>query len=142
MKSESGITLISLTMYIVVFSTIVLIMSAVSTFFYKNVSTVNSKGEERYEIDKFNMYFLEDIKNNSKVEINDESNKITFYQTNNIYLFNANNNTIYRNNVKLCSNVEEFKVSRAENTENSKNIISVNMIINNQQYSQEYTLKY
>ena len=45
MKSEKGVTLISVTIYVIVMTLLVAIISVITNYFYKNVE-LNSKQEE------------------------------------------------------------------------------------------------
>ena len=61
MRKESGITLVSLTIYIIAFAVVIGIISVLTSFFYSNVVNLSDTGENSAEFTKFNMYFLEDI---------------------------------------------------------------------------------
>ena len=84
MKSEKGVTLISVTIYVIVMTLLVAIISVITNYFYKNVE-LNSKQEEiNNQYTKFISYFTEEVnkENNKILEINTEysdlGNKISY----------------------------------------------------------------
>ena len=102
MKSEKGITLISLIIYVVLLLIVVSFLSVVSTHFYSSTKYLMDNGKYVSEFDKFNMYFIEDVKNNIDV-YSIETNKIVFEDgTAYTYL----NKSVYRNKVEICKNIE------------------------------------
>ena len=58
MKSEKGITLISLIFYILILTIITALVGTVSTYFYKNVSGINEDSKAVSTFNKFNMYLI------------------------------------------------------------------------------------
>ena len=126
MKSERGITLVSLIVYVIVMLIVVTIISVLTTYFYTNVQSSNEKYSYLGEYTKFNSYFSEEVnkKGNTIVdcpkyeedtksqryivfssnnEINIESNS----QTKTQYTYIPANKAIYQNNVKIASGVEK-----------------------------------
>jgi len=130
MRNENGVTLISVIIYIIVMVIVVTIISTLSMFFYNNIIQYKEKSEISAEYNKFNMRFLEDIK--------EKGNDVEEIQTNKILFTNGNSytfqdNMIFRNKVKICDNVYEalFKIEII----NSRKVITVLLIFgtNNQQ---------
>ena len=69
MKSQKGITITSLIIYVTAMSIVIGIVTVISTYFYKNVSTVTENSSEYKEYTKFNSYFIQEINNpNNEVE--------------------------------------------------------------------------
>ena len=62
MKSEKGVTLMSLATYIVLMLIVIAILTTVSMNFQSNLKQINEQGTEVSEISKFNMYFLQEVK--------------------------------------------------------------------------------
>ena len=57
MKSERGVTLVSLIIYIMVMIIVIAIMSQIINRFYSNTQELNSDTESVLEFNKFNSYF-------------------------------------------------------------------------------------
>jgi hypothetical protein len=123
MKKQKGITLMALTIYVVIFTIVIGIVSTLTSYFYKNIMHFDETTKSYSEINKFNMYFLQDIKENGTVVanlINDNNEEnyigITLYNSNNyetyIYEFKAEDNAIYRNGNIICKNIKlaQFKI--------------------------------
>lgn len=144
MKSEKGITLLSLIMYVILMTMAVSILAVVSRYFYKNTSYISDVGKYVSGFNKFNMYFIEDVKNNKSIH-DIEDNKIVF-EDGTQYTFA--NNTIYRNKVKLCNNIYSCsfrKRRKADENGRIKEIINVKLIIKGTEIFEtenEYVLKY
>lgn len=144
MKSEKGITLASLILYIVVLLVVVGTLSYISTYFYANTSYITDMGKYTVEFNKFNMYFIEDVKNNSNLYSITE-NKIVF-EDGTIYTYS--NGYIYRNKVEICKNVNNCVFNKIEETDSNnftKQIINVRLSIkDSKKFESEnnYVLKY
>lgn len=144
MKSEKGITLTSLVIYIVLLIMVVAILSNVSKYFYSSTSYVTDMGKYVSEFNKFNMYFIEDVKNNSNL-YSIEKNKIVF-EDGTIYTYYEN--AIYRNKVELCSNIYNCEFSKKEEADDNnfiKQIVNVKMSIKDSKLFESennYVLKY
>lgn len=126
MKSEKGITLTYLIIYVVLLILVVSTLSIVSTHFYSNTKYLMDNGKYVSEFDKFNMYFIEDVKNN-KETYSVDSNKIVF-EDGTIYTYLEK--SIYRNKVELCRNIESCIFSKLEETDDNnftKKIINVKL---------------
>ena len=139
MKSEKGITLNSLILYVIILTLVLGLLISISKYFYENINYVDETGKTMYQFNKFNMYFIEDVKNNSEIySIEDE--KIVF-EDGTVYTFG--NGNIYRNKSKICDDIEILKFSSLEN--NNKKMIRVDMAIKGSNLftsSNEYVLKY
>lgn len=128
MKSEKGITLMSLAIYIIVVLIVMSILMTVRSSFQSNVKEISKEGTESSEISKFNIYFLQEVKKqgNSIKSISESNDEISFttgnkyiYKENKIYLENEIDKTsiIIANDISKC----EFN----KKIENGKNIVSV-----------------
>ena len=144
MKSEKGITLTSLVIYIVLLLMVVAILSNVSKYFYSNTSYISDMGKYTAEFNKFNMYFIEDVKNNSNL-YSIEQDKIVF-EDGTIYTYYEN--TIYRNKVELCTNINSCEFNKKEEKDKNnfvKQIVNVKMSIRGSKLFESennYVLKY
>ncbi len=142
MKSQEGVTLISLTVYVIVMAIVIGILAIITTFFYQNVRDANQDIDSITEYTTFNSYFSDEINHDnlkvSKCGSENGQNYIVF--SNGVqYTYIPENKGIYRNQVKICRNIEECEFS--ESIENGKSIITVNFKVKNQERTDTYTLK-
>lgn len=148
MSNQKGVTLISLIVYIIVLTIIISILSLVSQMFFTNIKYITEKGKYVSEFNKFNMYFIKDVKNNKDV-LECKSNKIIL-EDGTIYTYNSEENSIYRNKVKICNNISNcaFSISDTNKDETggiTKKIVTVEMLIKgskNLKSTNEYVLRY
>lgn len=137
--------IIDLIKYIIVFSIVVCIIGGLFCFFYSNVNKMNKEISIDSEYRKLNLYLLNTTKNSvtiSKyglVNIEDTlSYYITFVDANGeMNTFVKLEDKIYFNKIKLCDNVEEFKVI-VDKSEKEK--INVEVIIDGKKYDSQYVL--
>ena len=61
MKSQKGITLISLTVYVIVMAIVVGVVAIISTFFYSNINDTNVDINPITEYTKFNSFFSDEV---------------------------------------------------------------------------------
>lgn len=128
MKSEKGITLLSLIIYLILLMFAIGILAIISNYFHSNLNHLSSSGKYAVEFNKFNMFFVEDVKNNTKI-YSAEPHKITFGDGT-TYTFV--NNGIYRNKVKICDNIyslifEEERITDENNFQ--KTVVKVDLAI-------------
>lgn len=130
MKSQKGVTLIALVTYIIVLTIVISTLAVVSSFFFKNVNFVKEQANYAPEFNKFNMFFIEDVKNNKSVTVN---NNTVQFEDGTKYDFNLEQKAIYRNGERIAKNVQVvvFKTSTETIRNTDKNIINVNIAIGN-----------
>lgn len=153
MKSEKGITLAILVIYVIFFSIIIGLLAALSTYIYSNLEYINDDSVDVSEFNKFNMYFIEDVKTNTQAEIkqlmsDDGKNilQITF-EDGDTYRYIKEEKTIYKNRQKIAKNIQDLDAMQIEDATNNKKYIEVNIKIgakDETNYEQEinYVLKY
>lgn len=127
MKKENGVTMISLVVYVAVMTVIIGVMSAIITNFYNNTDTVQESVQEIVEFNKFNNYFLKEVKtNNNEVDhISNGNNYILFTSGNS---FSISNNAVYYNNIKICNGVQSMQISLGKNGDGiDKSIVNVTL---------------
>lgn len=144
MKSEKGVTLLSLALYILIATIAIGILAMISSNFFFNARKVKSQNEYAEEFNKFNMFFIQDVKNNKTAVVTDTT--VTF-EDGNIYTYNESNKCILRNETIIAKNVQALKYTAGTYEVNTliKNLITVNMNIGNNNLFQkeiEYVLKY
>lgn len=141
MKEEKGITLISLIMYVIIMTFVIAGVSLITSSFYNNIRQFDNESDSVVSYSKFNMFFLNDIKRNG-VEIDD-------YQNNYIILtykkdskdvsvqYSAQNDSLYRDRVKICDNVQDAKFT----FDTSNNTIKVYLKIGNYEKTTTYVIE-
>ena len=147
-KSEKGITLISLIVYIIVLSITMGIITSISSFFYDNIFIINDSAKYASVFDKLNNFIVTDVKNYKKVNVDSESNTIIF-EDGTTYVYNQSDKGIYRGKVKVASNVSKLACSKKIITVNNidKQILSIDIVIENSKNTLinkkiDYTLRY
>ena len=145
MKSQKGVTLVALVIYIIVFTIVISILAVVSSFFFSNINFVKDQANYAPEFNNFNMFFIQDVKNNKNVTV---SGNTVQFEDGTKYDFNLEQKVIYRNGTEIAKNVQVavFKTSTETIRNTTKNIINVNIAIGNTgslfTKSIDYVLKY
>ena len=139
MKSNSGVTLTALTIYIIALTIVVAIIARISIYFYRNVNNINSNTTASTEYTKFNSYFTDEIniEENQVADCDVDASGmqyIIFSKTQNQYSYK--NGSIYRNRTKIASNIDECNFIYDTNTK----IITVNLTINGKIFNTNYTV--
>lgn len=111
MKSEKGITLASLIIYVITMLIVVALISVVTGYFYKNVEITTDSNIAMKQYTQFNSYFGEEIAKSGNKIIGagikpDKTNYIAF-SSNNVYTYSEESKAIYRNDTKICEDVDE-----------------------------------
>lgn len=144
MKSERGITLTALILYVVVAMLTVTAITGLSSFFVSNMNEVKEQEKYAPEFNKFSMFFIGDVKNNNRAVVTDQ--RVEF-DDGTIYEYKASEKAVYRNNTKITEKVDSFSfISTTEQVSSTtKQIINVKMSIGgkvNLKSGIDYTLKY
>lgn len=140
MKSEKGVTLISIIVYIIGIMLVISILAGISNFFFQNKNYLLENSRYISEYNKFNMYFLDDVKKNKTAEIETiyqkdasgnevisggdkvEAGMRIILADGTIYTYrkisdktsdgkDANDYGIYRNKAKICTNISSCTFS-------------------------------
>jgi len=133
MKSEKGITLIMLATYIVMTTIALGILATISNYFYNNVYYLNNKAMYAAEFNKFNVYMAQDVKRNTKVNIqvpDDEhpnQDTIIAFGNGNRYIYYNNPDTKYKNAIYRVTQVKdaEGNLIQDENGKYTENIVPI-----------------
>lgn len=119
MKSNKGITLTSLIVYVIGMTIMVATIATLTSFFYKNID-VEDLNSDTNQYTKFTSVLSKEInrKDNSIIDCkqlkDDVGNIIVSYiifSSGNQFTFNKDSKSIYKNNVKICDNVESCDFS-------------------------------
>ena len=144
MKSEKGITLSSLVIYMIIATAVISSVALLSSNFYSNMYKITEQSSYAPEFNKFSMFFSEDVKNNKSAEVS--STKVTF-EDGTIYEYKAREKAIYRNKTKISEKLDtiNFSTSNVKVNNTTKQIINVKMEIEGVKFAPngiEYVLKY
>lgn len=141
MKSQKGITMASLGVYIVVSIIVVATLATIMANYKNSIKTMDNDAEYSSEYNKFNLYFLEEVKkpeNSSmeranSIETVDDYNSIKF-KTGNEFMYKIKEEILYLNKstgekIKLIKNVKKctFEFNDTDHEANGKNVIRVNI---------------
>ena len=136
MKNNKGITMTSLSIYVISFVIIIGIISSITVFFNSNSKEISKETASASEYNKFNLYMLEYTKGAYKIESTDaEGIKFT-----NGDKFVKKGNILYFNKIKLCENIDEFKVEKATAI-NGKEVLKTYIKINGTVYTTDYVIE-
>ncbi len=122
MKNNKGITLTSLIIYIIGMLIVIATIATLTSFFYKNVDINELDKTDTEQFTEFSSVFTKEIsqKNNKIIDckitkdiIDGNEYKINYiiFSSGNQYTYKQENNTIYKNNIKICAGVEECNFS-------------------------------
>ena len=114
MKNEKGITLASLVIYVLIFSATIALLASLSNYIYGNLSKISSEEISSEEFNKFNTYFVEDVKSNSSASISNGTGTgdITIkFNDNSTYTYKKSEKAIYKNKEKIARNIAYFTAS-------------------------------
>lgn len=136
---------INLIKYIIVFTIIVCVIGTIITFFYININKMNNEISIDSDYRKLNLYLLNITKKSVTISkyglVNNEDTSsyfITFTDSNGTTnTFIKLKDKIYYNKIKLCDNVEEFKIIIDKS---EKENISVEVILDGKKYNSQYVL--
>ncbi len=108
MKSNKGVTLISLVLYVLAVTVIVGTVATITSFFYTNTESISESSKALGEYNKFNLEMLREVKQegNSVVSISDDQTRIMFNSGN---TFTFQDGGIYKNKVKICTGITNCK---------------------------------
>ncbi len=138
MKSEKGITLASLGIYIVVILIALITLTTITTYFRRNVNEFNTKTTMDLEFDKFNLYFIEEVKKtNNGIYETSSVTKLVFL-SGNTYEFKENS-IILNDNIKIAERIDNCSFTWSVD-ENEKQIVTVEMTIGETTRTNQYIL--
>lgn len=138
-KNNRGVTLTSLIIYVIGMTVVVASIATLTSFFYKNINVENDDLATQFT--KFSSVFAQ--------EINKEGNRVIECNTNDLVsyiIFSSGNqytfvdNSIYRNKVKVCENVENCAFSYIFIDSNYK--VTVNFKTSNMDLTGENAITY
>ena len=134
MRSEKGVTLTSIMIYVVALTIAVATIGRLVTYFYKNINLVSDNTAAAAAYTKFNSYFTKEINTKSNDVQSCESNCIVFSKSKNQYTFQ--NGSIYMNKIKICKDIKACNFTYDATTKK----ITVELKIAEKIYSTSYTV--
>ena len=121
MRTDKGLTLISVTIYIIVMLMIVAIITVLTSYFYKNIDIRSTNQNLNQQYTKFNSYFIKEVntKGNKVIDIqspiplkedidtqkNTDKQNYIMFSSGNQYTYIPENKGIYMNKVKIAQNI-------------------------------------
>ena len=121
MKSQKGVTLTSLAIYLVLATIVLATLAVITANFQGNIKGLNKEGTKNTEIDKLNIYLLQEAKkqNNSVKSISEGNDEISFTMGN---TYSFKENSVYLNNdMEISKDIETCEFGRK--IENGKEIV-------------------
>jgi len=122
MKTQKGITMMSLVVYMFAMAAMVSIISIIITFFNHNILNMNYAGEVNLELNKFETQMIKEtqIAGNRAENIH---GVVMSFSSGNTYTFQ--NNKIYQNSIEIAKNVTSFAATLE--TDGEKQIIRIDI---------------
>ena len=124
MRKESGITLVTLIVYLMIVSAILAALTNLSSHVYKNIGKLGSENLSAEEFNKFNVNFIKSVKSNKKATVTNNNQNVTIvFDDGTTYNYINGENSIYKNKIKIAKNINYFTAD-VQNI-NNKNVIQV-----------------
>ena len=99
MKSEKGITLTSLIIYIIAMAIVIGIVATITNYFYNNIDGLTDRTESSKSYTTFNSYFVNEITQKDNTVLSCTGSIIVF-SSGNQYTFAGGD--LYMNKIKIC----------------------------------------
>lgn len=139
MRSERGVTLTALIIYMIIATVIITGMAVLSSYFYNNMSLIKTDSTYVVEYNKFNMFFIQDVKTNQKADV--VTDTITFGDGTE---YQYKEGKIYRNNEEIATNIKNamFSLDTYVVKNTTKSVITVSLDIGEKDKSYKKTIEY
>lgn len=115
MKSEKGITLTSLVIYVIGITIIFAVVANLTIYFNKNSRTIEYTTNNSAQITRLNQYLINDTKKENAQITEANENIIIIIQANGEtikYTYDKNSKGIYRNKVKIANDVQSLEIKK------------------------------
>lgn len=135
--------MVSLVIYLMSFVIIIGILGSITVFFGSQTNDINMSSGASSEYNKFNLYMLKQTKNSIDFKINNETEKnqyVTFSDGKSSNTFLQKGNLLYFNKIKLCENVDDFKLETTI-AQNGKKVLKTYLQINGTVYTTDYVIE-
>ena len=118
MKKENGVTLTSIIIYILALLIVIGVISALTSYFYRNIDLEGESKITNSQFTKFSSYFTEEI-NQEGIEVLEagENENVSYiaFSNNTTYTYSKQNHCIYVNEIKICTNIDNCTFNYEEN---------------------------
>lgn len=114
MKSEKGITLTSLVIYVIGITIIFAVVANLTIYFNKNSRTIEYTTNNSAQITRLNQYLINDTKKENAQIIEINENIITIQANGETikYTYDKDSKGIYRNKVKIANDVQSLEIKK------------------------------
>ena len=114
MKSEKGITLTSLVIYVIGITIIFAVVANLTIYFNKNSRTIEYTTNNSAQITRLNQYLINDTKKENAQITEANENIITIKANGETikYTYDKNSKGIYRNKVKIANDVQSLEIKK------------------------------
>lgn len=158
MKSEKGITLVNLLIYIATLLTVIIIIGRITGAFNKNLDKVDSSNQAAVSFGQINSCIASEVKLNKNTvtalgEMNGDVTGGYFFSPTKKSPYSAVkfgsdniisciNGRVYFNKTKICDNVSEFEITytKSDNPDNG-DTLTFKMNIEGKEFIQNYTFR-
>ena len=142
MKSQNGITLASLTIYVIAMVIVVATIATITNYFYGNINDLSTKTDASKEYMSFSSYFVNEVNNkeNAVIKVSEDNSEIIFSSGNQFKYVKKNDSSsgiVYYNKTIICKDVKtcQFSFNKDNNT------VGVTMNISGKAFNNVYTLQ-
>ena len=149
MKSDKGITLTSLIIYVIVFTTVIGTVTMITNYLKGNIDEVKISSNTQEQYTRFTTYLTDNLNSVNLYALTTDNDTINIQFTDgDIYRYKYINNKIYyiKEVADGVSNVEEKKIVLCNGISDYKfsyenDVLKVSVTINNITYNNSYTVK-
>ena len=138
-KNEKGFTLISAIMYLLVATIVISLIVAISAGVIKSFRVANDDTAKITEINKINMYMLEEMNNpENKIDVISADGTYISFTQGGKYTFKGN--ILYKDTYKIAEGIETVEGTKffSVDQQNGKTVLTVNLKINGKDEQNSY----
>ena len=117
MKNEKGVTLVSLTIYVIVAGIVIVLLSFLNANFFSRIADLTNRTNVTNEYSKFCSAFIRDLKSSDSVlEYNQNELRLSNGVVYEIRKQTTNSNgdetyAIYKDSIKVCENIKPKRIN-------------------------------
>ena len=142
-KSEKGVTLLGLIVYVTTFICITGVIGIISNFFYSNTKVLDNSTTDAAQFTKLQLYLANEFETKKSTIIDSTffDNIIDEFE---VIQFSSENKLIYHkgyifyNKIKICENVKELKAK--VDSLNGKEIFKIYVVFENMAYTTDFAI--